>query len=213
MSKSGGSRTPGTGSQCLKDASTPGVPRGGSDQGPPRLVGGRVSAPDPGLARGLSPGEVGRVRPSPDPLPAFRQPRRSAGPHDGEKDSNINAAMPQCPCSVRKRIKGESRRCGGRRAEWVGYGEKSAERLAQRNGYRDRTRETRAGTVELRIPKLRRRSTGASCRPQSGQATLRSTTCPAYGIWAPIRGPRIDQFKQSLAPPGKARRTRLSKKT
>jgi transposase-like protein len=38
------------------------------------------------------------------------------------------------------------------------YGEKSGERLAQRNGYRDRDWETRAGTVELRIPKLRRGS-------------------------------------------------------
>jgi putative transposase len=35
------------------------------------------------------------------------------------------------------------------------YGEKSLERRAQRNGYRDRTWETRAGAVELRIPKLR----------------------------------------------------------
>jgi putative transposase len=35
------------------------------------------------------------------------------------------------------------------------YGEKSSERRAQRNGYRDRAWETRAGTVELRIPKLR----------------------------------------------------------
>src|SRR3954452_18007606 len=38
------------------------------------------------------------------------------------------------------------------------YGEKTAERLAQRNGYRERDWETRAGTVELRIPKLRKGS-------------------------------------------------------
>jgi transposase-like protein len=38
------------------------------------------------------------------------------------------------------------------------YGEKSAERLAQRDGYRERTWETRAGAVELRIPKLRKGS-------------------------------------------------------
>src|SRR5689334_20642114 len=38
------------------------------------------------------------------------------------------------------------------------YGEKSQERLVQRNGYRDRSWETRAGTVELRIPKLRKGS-------------------------------------------------------
>jgi len=40
----------------------------------------------------------------------------------------------------------------------AGYGEKSAERLVQRNGYRERPWETRAGTVELRIPKLRKGS-------------------------------------------------------
>ncbi len=40
-------------------------------------------------------------------------------------------------------------RCG------AGYDEKSPERLDSRNGYRERTWDTRAGSVELNIPKLR----------------------------------------------------------
>jgi putative transposase len=39
-------------------------------------------------------------------------------------------------------------------ATGAGYGEKSLDRLAQRNGYHKRDWETRAGTIELRIPKL-----------------------------------------------------------
>jgi transposase-like protein len=38
------------------------------------------------------------------------------------------------------------------------HGERSPDRLNHRNGYRDRTWETRTGAVELRIPKLRRSS-------------------------------------------------------
>ena len=43
-------------------------------------------------------------------------------------------------------------RCG------AGHDEKSAERTNSRNGFRDRTWETRAGSVELKIPKLRQGS-------------------------------------------------------
>ena len=38
------------------------------------------------------------------------------------------------------------------------HGERSPERINQRNGYRDRDWAVRAGTVELRIPKLRKGS-------------------------------------------------------
>ena len=38
----------------------------------------------------------------------------------------------------------------------AGYGENLPHWLAQRNGHRERDRETRAGTVELHIPKLRK---------------------------------------------------------
>jgi transposase-like protein len=37
----------------------------------------------------------------------------------------------------------------------AGYGERSVERTNSRNGYRPREWDTRAGTVELAIPKLR----------------------------------------------------------
>src|ERR1700749_3267909 len=38
------------------------------------------------------------------------------------------------------------------------HGVRDPDRINQRNGYRDRSWETRAGTVELRIPKLRKGS-------------------------------------------------------
>ena len=52
-------------------------------------------------------------------------------------------------------------RCG------AGHGERSVERVNQRNGYRERDWQTRVGTVELRIPKLRK---GSTSRPSSSRA-------------------------------------------
>ena len=43
-------------------------------------------------------------------------------------------------------------RCGAE------YGERTDERHNSRNGYRDRVWETRAGSIDMRIPKLRRGS-------------------------------------------------------
>ncbi len=40
----------------------------------------------------------------------------------------------------------------------AGHGERTPDRINHRNGYRDRVWETRAGTVELKIPKLRKGS-------------------------------------------------------
>jgi transposase-like protein len=40
----------------------------------------------------------------------------------------------------------------------AGHGERSPDRITQRNGYRDRAWETRAGRIDLKIPKLRQGS-------------------------------------------------------
>ena len=46
------------------------------------------------------------------------------------------------------------------RVAGAGYRERSGERHAHRNGYRQRAWQTRAGEVGLQIPKLRRASDG-----------------------------------------------------
>ena len=48
------------------------------------------------------------------------------------------------------------------------HGERAPDRLAQRNDYRDRMWETRAATVELRIPKLRKAATSRASWSRAG---------------------------------------------
>jgi putative transposase len=49
----------------------------------------------------------------------------------------------------------------------AGRHERSPERLNYRNGYRERAFDTRLGTLQLRIPKLRQGSLGPPPRPKS----------------------------------------------
>jgi hypothetical protein len=45
--------------------------------------------------------------------------------------------------------------CGGDALCGAGYGERSPERVNRRNGYREREWDTRVGSIELAVPKLR----------------------------------------------------------
>ena len=53
----------------------------------------------------------------------------------------------------------------------AGHGERTPERITHRNGYRERSWETRAGTVALKIPKLRKGSyfPALPCAPADGR--------------------------------------------
>ena len=74
------------------------------------------------------------------------------------------------------------------------HGERSLERINQRNGYRGRAWETRAGTVELKIPKLRKGSyfpgflEPRRMAEKALTAVIQAPTSPAS--WSPAGWPR-----------------------
>ena len=64
------------------------------------------------------------------------------------------------------------------------YGERSAERVTQRNGYRSREWDTRVGTMELHIPEAQRRE----LLPEPALATASQRASSAGGHSAGLRG-------------------------
>jgi transposase-like protein len=88
----------------------------------------------------------------------------------------------------------------------AGYGEVSAERVNSRNGYRRREWDTRAGTIELAVPKLRQ---GTYCpewlleRCRRAERALASVVATGYLLGVSTR--RVERLAEQLGV------TRLSK--
>jgi putative transposase len=64
------------------------------------------------------------------------------------------------------------------------HGARDPERLAQRNGYRERTWDTRAGQIDLEIPRLRKGSYFPSFLEPSVRSRLfvQQALCPIKGL-------------------------------
>src|SRR5690348_6032218 len=79
------------------------------------------------------------------------------------------------------------------------YGERSDERVTKRNGYRDRSWDTRAGTIELAIPRLRSGSYFPDWlleRQRRAEAALISVVATCYLLGVSTR--RMDRLVHTL---------------
>jgi putative transposase len=86
------------------------------------------------------------------------------------------------------------------------YGERSADRTNRRNGYRDREWDTRAGTIDVAIPKLRAGSYFPDWllqRRRRAEQALTSVVATSYLLGVSTR--RVEKLVETL------RVTRLSK--
>jgi hypothetical protein len=86
-------------------------------------------------------------------------------------------------------------RCG------AAHGERNPDRVNQRNGYRERSWETRAGTVELRIPKLRKGSyfPGFLEPRRTAEKALTAARPAALMIWCRRWAARVSRRDRSRA--------------
>ena len=106
------------------------------------------------------------------------------------------------PDLLREMIKGFAQRMMDAEVEAVcgaGYGEVSAERVNSRNGYRRRDWDTRAGTVELAIPKLRQGSYYPEWlleRRRRAERALATVVATSYLLGVSTR--RVEKLAESL---------------
>jgi len=113
------------------------------------------------------------------------------------------------PDLLREMIKGFAQRMMDAEVEQLcgaGYGEVSAERVNSRNGYRRREWDTRAGTVELALPKLRQGSYYPEWlleRRRRAERALATVVATSYLLGVSTR--RVEKLAESLGV------TRLSK--
>ena len=106
------------------------------------------------------------------------------------------------PDLLREMIKGFAQRMMDAEVEAVcgaGYGEVSADRVNSRNGYRRREWDTRAGTVELAIPKLRQGTYYPEWlleRRRRAERALATVVATSYLLGVSTR--RVEKLAESL---------------
>jgi putative transposase len=106
------------------------------------------------------------------------------------------------PDLLREMVKGFAQRMMDADVEAVcgaGYGEVSSERVNSRNGYRRREQDTRAGTVELAIPKLRQGSYYPEWlleRRRRAERALATVVATSYLLGVSTR--RVEKLAESL---------------
>jgi putative transposase len=106
------------------------------------------------------------------------------------------------PDLVREMVKSFAERLMSAEADAMcgaGYGERSAERVNSRNGYRHRDYDTRAGTVDLAVPKLREGSyfPGWLLEPRRrAERALTQVVCQCYVEGVSTR--RVDDIVKAM---------------